>query len=102
MYYQKLEEYQTLRATSSDVVSQERGTLNDSLRRIEVLGAKLDYELNALQSRMAEVEAAVGEFEGSVVGIERRVGELVGGGSEERHEGVPWTQRLINFLGSGK
>jgi hypothetical protein len=108
MYYQKLEEYQTLRATSADVMSQEKGTLQESLRRIEVLGAKLDYELNALQARMGEVEEAVGEFEGSVLGLERRVRELTGGDGEGEVDGdgtkgnMGWFQRVVQFLGGGK
>ena len=94
-YYQKLEDYQTLRATSSDVVAQEKGTLNESLRRVEMLGNKLDYELNALHSRMQEVEDGIDEFEKNVIGIENRVKELAG--TEER-DSTPWSQRLLNFL----
>ena len=99
LYYQKLEEYQTLRATSSDVVGQEKHTLHESLRRVEMLGAKLDYELNSLQSRIQEVEDGVDEFEKNVVAIEARVKELAG---EETRETVPWFQRLVYFVGSGK
>ena len=99
LYYQKLEEYQTLRATSSDVVSQEKGTLTDSLRRVEMLGNKLDYELNALHSRMQEVEDGIDEFEKNVIAIEGRVKELAG---EEERVSPPWFQRLINMLGPRK
>lgn len=95
LYYQKLEEYQTLRATSSDVVGQEKSTLTDGLRRVEMLGAKLDYELSALQSRMQEVEDGVNEFERSVITIEGRVKELAG--AEDR-ESNGWFQRLIGLL----
>jgi hypothetical protein len=95
LYYQKLEEYQTLRATSSDVVGQEKGTLTESLRRVEMLGAKLDYELNALQSRMQEVEDGVAEFERSVIAIEGRVKELAG---DDQEESYGWFQRLMNVL----
>ena len=97
LYYQKLEEYQTLRATSSDVVGQEKHTLHESLRRVEMLGAKLDYELNSLQSRIQEVEDGVDEFERNVVAIEARVKELAG---DETREAVPWFQRLVHFVGS--
>ena len=108
LYYQKLDEYQTLRATGADVMGQEKSSLGESLRRIEVLGAKLDYELNALQGRMGEVEDAVGEFEGSVVGVERRVKELLGREGEVGENGevkratMSWFQRVVQVLGSGK
>ncbi len=95
LYYQKLEEYQTLRATSSDVVGQEKRTLTDGLRRVEMLGAKLDYELNALQSRMQEVDDGVEEFERSVITIEARVKELAG--AEDR-ESNSWFQMLLSML----
>lgn len=97
LYYQKLEDYQTLRATSSDVVGQEKNTLTDSLRRVEMLGAKLDYELSALQSRMQEVEDGVEEFERSVIEIEGRVKEVIGGGLEER-ESRGWVKKLMGIL----
>lgn len=108
LYYQKLDEYQTLRATSGDVMAQEKSTLSESLRRIEVLGAKLDYELNALQGRMGEVEDAVGEFEGSVLGVERRVKDLLGREGEAGMNGegdraaLSWFQRMVQILGSGQ
>lgn len=95
LYYTKLEEYQTLRATSTDVIGQEKGTLTDGLRRVEMLGAKLDYELNALASRMQEVEDGVEEFERGVIGIEARVEELVG--NEER-ESSGWINKLLGRM----
>lgn len=79
LYYAKLEEYQAQRATSGEVVNTEKQQLGESVRRLEVLGAKLDYELNVLLGRVAEVEDGVGEFERRVRGVEGRVGELVGG-----------------------
>jgi len=77
LYYQRLEEYQALRATSTDVVSEEKSALTEGVRRVEVLGQKLDYEVNALQSRVQEVEDGVSEFERNVLDIEARVHELV-------------------------
>jgi len=95
MYYGRLDNYQTLRATSSDLVSHERTALRESLRRLEMLGAKLDYELNTLHSRMQEVEDSVGEFERSILAIEARVRGLIGA---EGHNSIPWFQRLLNNL----
>ena len=79
LYYTRLDEYQTQRATSGDVVSNEKGHLGEAVRRLEVLSAKLDYELNALGGRVVEVEEGVGDFEKRVVGVESRVSDLVGG-----------------------
>ncbi|EXJ89824.1 hypothetical protein A1O3_02891 [Capronia epimyces CBS 606.96] len=99
MYYHRLEEYQSLQATSSDLVSQEKNAVAEGFRRIEMLGAKMDYELDSLQSRLQEVEDGVDDFERSVVAIETRVKELIGG---EKQNAVPWIQRLFSFRKSRK
>jgi len=99
LYYSRLEKYQSLSATSSDLVSQEKAALAESFRRIEMLGAKLDYELGSMQSRMQEVEDGVDDFERNVIAIEAKVKELIG--DESRHS-VPWYQRLLTSIGSRK
>lgn len=99
LYYQRFEEYQTLRATSTDVVSREKSSLTENLRRIEVLGAKLDYELSTVQARIQEVEEGVSEFERNVHDIEPRVKKLIG--NDMQNTG-PWFQRFLNLLGSRK
>lgn len=99
LYYHRLEEYQTLQATSSDIVSQEKNALTESYRRIEMLGAKMDYELESLQSRLQEVEDGVDDFERNVLVIEAKVRELNG---DERQSSMPWIQRLMNLMGSRK
>jgi hypothetical protein len=101
LYYHRLEEYQTLQATSSDIVSQEKSALTESFRRMEMLGAKMDYELNSLQSRLQEVEDGVDDFERNVLAIEARVKELNGeNGVQETQQ--PWIARVLKFLGTRK
>ncbi|EXJ73313.1 uncharacterized protein A1O5_03073 [Cladophialophora psammophila CBS 110553] len=101
LYYHRLEEYQTLQATSSDLVSQEKTALTESFRRMEMLGAKLDYELDSLQSRLQEVEDGVDDFERNVLLIEGRARELNG-----ENEGPPasssWIARMLSLLGTKK
>ncbi|KIY02834.1 uncharacterized protein Z520_01299 [Fonsecaea multimorphosa CBS 102226] len=101
LYYQRLEEYQTLQATSSDLVSQEKTALTESFRRMEMLGAKMDYELDSLQSRLQEVEDGVDDFERNVLLIEARAREL-NGEDEGPPPGSSWIARMINFLGTKK
>ncbi|RMZ84315.1 hypothetical protein DV738_g770, partial [Chaetothyriales sp. CBS 135597] len=100
LYSERLEEYQTLRATSSDLVDQEKAVLTEALRRGEVLVSKLDYELNALQSRLQEVEDGIGEFEQNVEAVEARVRELTGTRQANRSE--TWWKRLLGTLWSQK
>ena len=101
IYYQRLEEYQALQATSSDIVSQEKSALTESFRRMEMLGAKMDYELDSLQSRLQEVEDGVGDFERNVLAIEARVKEL-NGENKGPGENQPWTTRIMRLMGTRK
>lgn len=96
LYYERLEDFQTQKATSTDIMSDERQGLNEGLRKVEMLGAKLDYELNALSSRVEEVEDGVTEFERAVVHIEARVEELVDDGTRKD----PWLLYLTRFFRS--
>ncbi|KAL2441826.1 hypothetical protein ABEF95_016642 [Exophiala dermatitidis] len=99
LYYHRLDEYQSQQATSSDIVSEEKNALAEGFRRMEMLGAKMDYELDSLQSRLQEVEDGVNDFERSVIAIEGRVKELIGA---EKQTAVPWIQRIFNLMGSQK
>ncbi len=101
LYYQRLEEYQTLQATSSDIVSQEKTALTESFRRMEMLGAKMDYELDSLQSRLQEVEDGVDDFERNVLAVEARVKEL-NGDNASKGTYQPWTARVLKFMGTRK
>ena len=96
-YYQRLDEYQIVRATGTDVVADEKGRLTDTLRRLEGLGAKLDYELTALQSRIQEVEDGVSDFERSVVDIEAKVKDLTADDQRRRN----WFFEALDFFGAG-
>jgi chromosome segregation ATPase len=96
LYYQRLEEYQSLRATSTEVIGEEKSALTEGLRKVEVLGQKVDYEVNALQSRIQEVEDALNEFDRNVTDIEARVRELV----DEDTGRTSWLYHLLTFFGT--
>ncbi|KAL9620435.1 MAG: hypothetical protein Q9160_005020 [Pyrenula sp. 1 TL-2023] len=98
LYYEHLEDHQMLRATSNDIVNDERLSLTDGLKQVEVLGQKLDYELNALESRVIEVEDGIAEFERGIVDIEGRVDELV----EDPKSQESWWVWLTGFFVSNK
>lgn len=76
MYYPRLEEYHALQDDSKKLLDQERSQLTEALKEIEVLGAKLEYEINALRGKVEDVEDGVTEFERQVQAVEDRVGEL--------------------------
>lgn len=92
MYHAKLEEHDNLREATDDLLSEERATLNDRLKDVETIGAKLEYELNALQSKVEDMESSVADFERQVDQLESRAKEL----NEEKRES--WLQWSVNLV----
>lgn len=88
-YLQRLGEYQRIREKSSYLLAEENSYLTDRVKRVELLGAKLDYELDALESKIEDFEAGLDEFEQHVVTIETRIKTLVNG-EEEKKESSSW------------
>lgn len=100
VYYQHLEEYQTLQATSGDLLAREKASLAEAMRSIEMLGQKLDYEMDSLQSRMQEVEEGVDNFERQVLNIEASVKSLVA--DKEKPEQKAWYERWFGVRSGQK
>lgn len=80
LYYPRLEVYQGLKLESQEALAGEKARLTEILKDVEVLGAKLEYEINALRSRVEDVEEGVEEYEKQVGAVEGLVAEL-----EERY-----------------
>ncbi|KAK8208516.1 hypothetical protein HDK77DRAFT_285674 [Phyllosticta capitalensis] len=73
IYYPRLEEYQRLNKDAKALISQEREGLQEQIKDIETLGAKLEYEMNALRGKVEDVGDAVTEFERQVLVVEDMV-----------------------------
>ena len=98
VYCLKMEEYNSLYEATTNLVTEEKTSLTEALKEFDVLGAKLEYELNALQTRIGDVEDSVADFERQIIELEGRAFNLE---SEERcHE--PWFWRMIEFLRGSK
>ena len=76
IYHQKTDDVNALHDSSDDALSKERSELTDATKELELLEAKLDYELSALESKVEDVESAVADFERQVLQVEARAGEL--------------------------
>jgi hypothetical protein len=76
LFYQLNDAYHSVKQNSRDLLSEERAHLTEAIREIEVLGAKLEYEINALTSKVEDVEDAVTQFDGQVDEVEDRAAEL--------------------------
>ncbi|RFU33293.1 hypothetical protein B7463_g3091, partial [Scytalidium lignicola] len=92
------EAYQEIKHTSEDVITDERAHTTAKIKDIEVLGAKLEYEVNALYSKVLDVEDAVAQFNRQVDELESRANELK---TELHTESWPhWIVRSITGIGS--
>lgn len=99
LYYQLSDSYQTVKQNSQDVLGEERSHVTEAVKDIEVLGAKLEYEINALVEKVQDVEDGVGQFERQVYELEARAKELEDmlGTESWAH----WVVRSITGIGTG-
>lgn len=98
LYYPRLETYQSLREDAHEIISRERLQLQESIRDLETLGAKLEYELNSLRGKVDDVDDGVHELERQVEFVEDRLRELenvVG----EKEGWVHWSLRILTGIG---
>jgi hypothetical protein len=95
VYQEKLEDYHSLRERSRAIISRESSSLIDQAKEVELLGAKLDYELNVLQSRIEDVEDGLREYERHIIEIEGRVRDLDKDGNKTSRSWLSWGDRLL-------
>lgn len=96
IYHQKVDDYNALHDASDDILSEERANVTETVKDFENLGAKLEYELSALESKVEDVENGVADFERQVLQIEARAEELDEPG-EEKVSWVGWFLKMINM-----
>ncbi|KAL5339098.1 hypothetical protein BJX70DRAFT_178617 [Aspergillus crustosus] len=93
-YLERFEQYQKVREQSTELLAGEHSQLTEHMKRVEMLGAKLDYELHALESKVEDVETGLGEFERHVDDIELRVKALVRGEEKQNYSWLSWFCRV--------
>jgi len=98
IFYPRLEEYHSLQEDSKTLLDTERSQLTDALKEVEVLGAKLEYEIHTLRGRVEDVEDGVTEFERQVQIVEDRVTELEYG-MRPKEGWLHWLMRLTTGIG---
>ena len=96
IYHQNFDEYNANHDASDEILSDERTKLTDAVKDLENLGAKLEYELSALESKVEDVENGVADFERQVVQIETRAEEL-DEPDETKHSWVGWFLRMVHM-----
>ncbi|KAF2713527.1 hypothetical protein K504DRAFT_462044 [Pleomassaria siparia CBS 279.74] len=98
MYFPRLEEYQTLREDAHEIVSRERVQLQESVRDLETLAAKLDYEIHTLRGKVDDVDDGAVELERQVAFVEAKFAELEGAYGA-REGWVHWGFRILTGIG---
>ena len=69
-------EHSHLSGHSQEVMKIEKERLEEAMKDVETLQARLEYEIEALRGKVEDVQNAVTEFEGQVGFVEDRVEEL--------------------------
>ena len=98
LYYQHTESYQAVKQNSQDILGDERSHVMETIKDIDVLGAKLEYEINALVSKVEDVEDGTAQFERMVEELEGRADELETQLSSESW--MHWAVRSITGIGT--
>jgi hypothetical protein len=100
LYYPRLESYHALREDAHEIISRERVQLQDAIRDLETLGAKLEYEVHGLRSKVDDVDDGVNELEKQVLFVESRIEELESKKGRGKREGWwRWGFRMLTGIG---
>ncbi|KGO67097.1 hypothetical protein PITC_020030 [Penicillium italicum] len=97
VYLERFGDYQRLRERSSDILTDESHHLADGVKRAELLGAKLDYELHVLESKVEDMEAGLSDFDRHIVNIETRIKALIKGEEDHDTSWAAWIARSMGF-----
>lgn len=98
-FLQLSQHYQDMKQHSASILESERTHVSEAIKDIEILGAKLEYEINALVSKVQDVEDGVQQFEQQVEDLEERADELEQ--QLKTESWLHWLVRSVTGIGSG-
>lgn len=99
LYYQLSDAYQRVKHNSGEMIAEEKGHVTEAIREVEVMVAKLEYEISALVSKVQDVEDGAAQFEKQVEGVEKRAEELKV--QLETETWLHWAVRTLTGIGTG-
>ena len=99
LYLHVSDAYQRNKHSGEEIVGEERHRLNAAVKDVEVLVAKLEYEIGALVDKVQDVEDGVERFEAQVADVERRAEELKT--VLETETWFHWFVRTLTGIGTG-
>ena len=98
IYNVRRSDFEALGRSTDELLAREKMSLREAVTDVELSAAKLEYELNALQSKVEEVEDGVDAFEQLVSDVEARTRELQAD-HVSRESSFSWLLRF--FTGAG-
>ncbi|KAI1649946.1 uncharacterized protein F4817DRAFT_329211 [Daldinia loculata] len=99
LYDQLTDAYRRTKEDSQETIAAQRARITEALGDVGVQAAKLEYEINALVSRVQDVEEGVAQFEIQVDDVERRADELKI--QLETESWLHWAMRRLTGIGTG-
>lgn len=99
MYHQLNEACERVRLDSEGIIAEEQRSLEHSIKELETMIARLEYEINALVVKVHDVEDGILVFERQVADVEKRAEELK---TQLETESWPhWLVRTLTGVGTG-
>ncbi|TDZ20379.1 Protein STB2 [Colletotrichum orbiculare MAFF 240422] len=99
LYYQYSEAYHRIKQSSSELIAEERAHITEAIKEVEVLVARLEYEISGLVSKVDDVEDGVRLFERQVEDVEKQAEELKK--TLETESWAHWFVRTLTGIGTG-
>ncbi|KAI2627995.1 hypothetical protein GGS26DRAFT_560677 [Hypomontagnella submonticulosa] len=99
LYEERADAYRRTKENSEETITEQRARITEALSDVGVQAAKLEYEINALVSRVQDMEDGVLQFELQVDDVERRAEELKR--QLETESWLHWAVRTLTGIGTG-
>ncbi|KAI0380224.1 hypothetical protein F5Y04DRAFT_257744 [Hypomontagnella monticulosa] len=99
LYEERADAYRRAKENSEETITEQRARITEALSEVNVQAAKLEYEINALVSRVQDMEDGVLQFELQVGDVERRAEELKT--QLETESWLHWAVRTLTGIGTG-
>jgi hypothetical protein len=93
IYPEHVDAIQEFRERINQLFGDEGSRVTEEMKKVELLGAKLDYELNVLESKIEDVEDGLQDFQRNVDVVEQRIKRLVQGEQRNDTSWFSWAGR---------
>ena len=99
VFFQLSDAYERVQANSQELLEGERAQGTEAVREVEMLMARVEYEIGSLASKVQDVEEGVRLFEQQVEHVEQRAEELKR--QLETESWLHWLVRSMTGIGTG-